>query len=136
MAGVGTTKVFENDKIIVWEFVLGPGETTPMHTHQHDYIFTEGGWIAQAWAQSAPEPAAEIKEKFAPEQSKRAPEQDSPPTAQPEQGMAKVPAPSPPRPLPPRVSPDLNDVVFIDAKRGWAVGSGGTMLSTPDGGPT
>ena len=39
MAGVGTTKVFENDKIIVWEFVLGPGETTPVHTHEHDYIF-------------------------------------------------------------------------------------------------
>ena len=39
MAGVGTTKVFENDKIIVWEFVLEPGETTPMHTHEHDYIF-------------------------------------------------------------------------------------------------
>ena len=39
MAGVGTTKVFENDKIIVWEFVLGAGETTPMHTHEHDYIF-------------------------------------------------------------------------------------------------
>ena len=39
MAGVGTTKVFENDKIIVWEFVLAPGETTPVHTHEHDYIF-------------------------------------------------------------------------------------------------
>ena len=39
MAGVGTTKVFENDKIIVWEFVLEPGATTPMHTHEHDYIF-------------------------------------------------------------------------------------------------
>lgn len=36
---VGTTKVFENDKIIVWEFVLEPGETTPVHTHRHDYIF-------------------------------------------------------------------------------------------------
>ena len=39
MAEVGTTKVFENDKIIVWEFVLGPGETTPLHTHEHDYVF-------------------------------------------------------------------------------------------------
>jgi len=36
---VGTTRVFENDKIIVWEFVLEPGETTPVHTHRHDYIF-------------------------------------------------------------------------------------------------
>ena len=39
MAGVGTTKVFENDKINVWEFVLEPGETTPVHTHELDYIF-------------------------------------------------------------------------------------------------
>ena len=39
MAGVGTTKVFENDKIIVWEFVLAPGDTTPIHSHEHDYIF-------------------------------------------------------------------------------------------------
>lgn len=36
---VGTTKVFENEKIIVWEFVLEPGETTPVHTHKHDYVF-------------------------------------------------------------------------------------------------
>lgn len=39
MGEVGTTKVFENDKVIVWEFVLEPGEETPMHTHKHDYVF-------------------------------------------------------------------------------------------------
>jgi beta-alanine degradation protein BauB len=39
MAGVGTTKVFENDKIIVWEFVLDAGAETPLHTHEHDYVF-------------------------------------------------------------------------------------------------
>ncbi len=39
MGEVGTTKVFENDKIILWEFVLDPGETTPCHTHKHDYLF-------------------------------------------------------------------------------------------------
>ncbi len=39
MSDVGTTKVFENDKIIVWEFTLEPGETTPVHTHKHDYVF-------------------------------------------------------------------------------------------------
>ncbi len=39
MGEVGTTKVFENDKIIVWEFVLEPGEETPVHTHKHDYVF-------------------------------------------------------------------------------------------------
>jgi len=36
---VGTTKVFENEKIIVWEFTLEPGEQTPLHTHKHDYVF-------------------------------------------------------------------------------------------------
>jgi hypothetical protein len=39
MPGVGTTKIFENDKIILWEFVLEPGERTPVHTHHHDYVF-------------------------------------------------------------------------------------------------
>lgn len=39
MGEVGTTKVYENDKVIMWEFVLEPGEQTPLHTHQHDYVF-------------------------------------------------------------------------------------------------
>ena len=36
---VGTTKIFENEKTIVWEFVLEPGASTPVHTHEHDYMF-------------------------------------------------------------------------------------------------
>lgn len=39
MGEVGTTKVYENEKIIVWEFTLEPGEETPLHEHKHDYIF-------------------------------------------------------------------------------------------------
>jgi len=39
MAGVGSTKIFEDDRIIVWEFVLEPGESTPVHTHQYDYVW-------------------------------------------------------------------------------------------------
>jgi beta-alanine degradation protein BauB len=39
MAGVGTEKVFENDKVIVWNFVLAPGEETPVHTHKHSYMW-------------------------------------------------------------------------------------------------
>jgi mannose-6-phosphate isomerase-like protein (cupin superfamily) len=39
MTGVGTNVVFENDKIKVWEFNLEPGEQTPVHTHDLDYIF-------------------------------------------------------------------------------------------------
>ena len=39
MGGVGTEKVFENDKVIVWNFELAPGEETPMHTHEHSYMW-------------------------------------------------------------------------------------------------
>ena len=39
MAGVGSKVVFEDDKIKVWEFNLEPGERTPVHTHEMDYIF-------------------------------------------------------------------------------------------------
>ena len=39
MSGVGTSKVFENDKVIVWEMALEPGESTGVHTHEHEYFF-------------------------------------------------------------------------------------------------
>jgi predicted metal-dependent enzyme (double-stranded beta helix superfamily) len=39
MGEVGTTKLFEDDRIILWEFALEPGEQTPCHTHRHDYLF-------------------------------------------------------------------------------------------------
>ncbi|MFL5287389.1 MAG: hypothetical protein ACJ8AW_42060 [Rhodopila sp.] len=45
MAGVGSEKVFENDKVIVWNFVLEPGQETPVHTHEHSYM-----WYAIAGA--------------------------------------------------------------------------------------
>ena len=35
---VGTTRIFDNDKIIVWNLALQPGGTTPMHTHHNAYI--------------------------------------------------------------------------------------------------
>ena len=38
MTDVGTNKVFENDKIILWEFFLEPGEETPCHTHDKSFI--------------------------------------------------------------------------------------------------
>ncbi len=38
MADVATTKLLENDKIIVWELVLEPGESTGVHTHKMDYM--------------------------------------------------------------------------------------------------
>jgi beta-alanine degradation protein BauB len=39
MGDVGSYKVFENDKIMIWELVLEPGQQTACHTHRHDYVF-------------------------------------------------------------------------------------------------
>jgi len=38
-SNVGTAKLFENENIILWEFILEPGEETSCHTHVHDYVF-------------------------------------------------------------------------------------------------
>lgn len=47
MADVATKKLLENDKIIVWELVLEPGEDTGVHTHELDYMIhvTEGSTL-------------------------------------------------------------------------------------------
>ncbi|MCH7727218.1 MAG: hypothetical protein IH991_12175 [Planctomycetes bacterium] len=37
MAGVGTQKVFENERVVVWHLDLEPGERGEMHTHKLDY---------------------------------------------------------------------------------------------------
>jgi quercetin dioxygenase-like cupin family protein len=36
---VGTSVLFENDRIRVWDLTLQPGETSPRHRHRHDYVF-------------------------------------------------------------------------------------------------
>ena len=38
MAGVGTHKVFEDDRVIVWHLDLEPGEQGERHTHALDYV--------------------------------------------------------------------------------------------------
>lgn len=38
MAGVGTRKVFEDDRVIVWHLDLEPGEQGDRHTHTLDYV--------------------------------------------------------------------------------------------------
>ena len=38
MAGVGTQKVFEDDRVIVWHLDLEPGEQGERHTHELDYV--------------------------------------------------------------------------------------------------
>jgi mannose-6-phosphate isomerase-like protein (cupin superfamily) len=39
MADVGNRKLFENDRVIVWELLLEPGESAGLHTHLNDYFF-------------------------------------------------------------------------------------------------
>jgi len=38
MADVATNKLLENDKVIVWELILEPGDSTGVHTHELDYM--------------------------------------------------------------------------------------------------
>ena len=38
MSGVGTQKVFEDDRVIVWHLDLAPGELGDRHTHTLDYV--------------------------------------------------------------------------------------------------
>jgi len=44
---VGTTVLFENHRVRVWEMVLAPGETCPTHRHLHDHllVYAEPGEI-------------------------------------------------------------------------------------------
>lgn len=38
MIGVGSRKVFEDDRVIVWHLDLAPGEACEPHTHELDYV--------------------------------------------------------------------------------------------------
>jgi beta-alanine degradation protein BauB len=38
-ASVGTAVLFENERIRVWELVLEPGQASPVHRHDLDYVF-------------------------------------------------------------------------------------------------
>ena len=39
MSDIATKKVYENDKVIVWEMQLEPGESTGLHSHENTYFF-------------------------------------------------------------------------------------------------
>jgi beta-alanine degradation protein BauB len=39
MADIATKKLFENEKIVVWEMVLEPGQSSGLHTHSNSYLF-------------------------------------------------------------------------------------------------
>ncbi len=36
---IGTELLFENERIRVWQMVLQPGEESPHHRHEADYVF-------------------------------------------------------------------------------------------------
>jgi len=39
MADIAKSKKFENDRVVIWEFMLEPGESSGVHTHTRDYLF-------------------------------------------------------------------------------------------------
>lgn len=39
MPDIATKKLFENEKVAVWEMLLEPGESSGVHTHSRDYFF-------------------------------------------------------------------------------------------------
>ena len=38
---VGTKKLFENDRVVVWEMRLAPGEKELVHEHHNDYVMVQ-----------------------------------------------------------------------------------------------
>ncbi len=36
---IGTELLFENDRIRVWDMTLQPGQESPLHLHEGDYVF-------------------------------------------------------------------------------------------------
>lgn len=54
-SNVGTKKLFENDKIILWVFELEPGEETPLHRHERSYVwYALEGIYQRPWSASGP----------------------------------------------------------------------------------
>jgi hypothetical protein len=41
LGGVGTRKLLDNDRVTIWEMVLAPGERSPVHRHDHDYVLVQ-----------------------------------------------------------------------------------------------
>jgi len=41
LGDVATTKLFENDRVRVWEMALEPGESSDVHQHTLDYLLIQ-----------------------------------------------------------------------------------------------
>ena len=50
---IGTSVLFENERVRVWEMRLEPGEETPIHRHELDYMLVQ---IAGDRIAAVPEP--------------------------------------------------------------------------------
>ncbi|MCC6295751.1 MAG: hypothetical protein IT469_03470, partial [Pseudomonadales bacterium] len=106
--------------------------------------------IASAQAADAGAPAPELKQQQQQQQidakqgnydsgSKADTAAGDKPAATPSPNKAEPPSPGappepPPEPAIDRARTDLQAVFFVDAQRGWAVGDGGTVIATRDGG--
>lgn len=63
-AEVGTTLLFENDQVRVWDLRLGPGESTGLHCHTTDYFYLVigDGALQGVDANGNKKPAREMKD--------------------------------------------------------------------------
>ena len=63
MGDIGTRKLFENDKVILWELFLDPGELLERHTHQRDYLFyvIDGSTLEVVGGNGQPDSTVEIR---------------------------------------------------------------------------
>jgi len=70
LGDVATTKLFENDRVRVWEMQLDPGETSDVHEHTLDYLLIqlEGDKIAGIFEPDTkgPYPAGTVEGEVAP----------------------------------------------------------------------
>jgi hypothetical protein len=41
LGDVGTRKLFENDRVVVWEMRLAPGAKEGVHRHERDYVMVQ-----------------------------------------------------------------------------------------------
>lgn len=41
LGDVGTKKLFENERVVVWELRLSPGEAEQVHRHERDYVMIQ-----------------------------------------------------------------------------------------------
>jgi quercetin dioxygenase-like cupin family protein len=55
---VGTTLLFENERVRVWDLELQPGESTGLHRHTTDYLYVVvgGGTLQTMFADGTSDP--------------------------------------------------------------------------------